>query len=161
MASESLYRSVISTPLGLMTLVVSPRGVREIHFGDVPGPAGAKTSQAKTAALARQLGEYFAGKRRDFDLALDPQGTAFQQNVWRALLSIPYGATASYKQVARAVGKPKACRAVGGANRRNPLPIVVPCHRVIGSSGALVGYSGTTGLPKKVFLLDLEHSARA
>ncbi len=161
MASEVLYRYVVDTPLGPMTLLVSPRGARWVRYGDVPGPAGAEDSETRTAALARQLREYFAGKRRHFDVALDPRGTPFQQKVWRALCEIPYGSTASYKQVARKVGKPLACRAVGGANRRNPLAIVVPCHRVIGADGALVGYSGTTGLPKKAFLLSLEHGKNA
>lgn len=161
MAEEALYRSVIRTPLGPLTLLVSPRGARAIWFGDVPGPTGAQDSKAKTALLARQLEEYFAGRRQRFDIALDPQGTPFQKKVWRALLGIPYGTTASYQQVARKVGQPQAFRAVGGANRRNPLPIVVPCHRVIGADGSLVGYSGTTGLPQKAFLLDLERGGQA
>jgi methylated-DNA-[protein]-cysteine S-methyltransferase len=102
----------------------------------------------------RQLAEYFAGDRQDFDLPLAPEGTAFQRTVWRALAEIPYGETRSYGQIAHAIGKPAAVRAVGAANGSNPLAIIVPCHRVIGSSGRLVGYGG--GLPMKRMLLDLE-----
>ena len=101
-----------------------------------------------------QLEEYFAGRRREFDLPLSPTGTRFQLDVWQALREIPYGQTRSYKQIAAAVGRPLAARAVGMANNRNPLPIVVPCHRVIGASGALVGYA--SGLDIKRLLLDIE-----
>lgn len=102
----------------------------------------------------RQLEEYFAGNRREFDLRLAPQGTAFQKKVWKALLEIPYGATWSYGALARRIGKPQAARAVGAANGRNPISIIVPCHRVIGSSGTLTGYGG--GLEVKRALLNLE-----
>lgn len=101
-----------------------------------------------------QLEEYFAGKRRTFDLPLGPQGTPFQQSVWNALRTIPYGETQSYGDIARAIGKPKAVRAVGAANGANPLPIVVPCHRVVGADGSLTGFGG--GLPHKKRLLALE-----
>lgn len=101
-----------------------------------------------------QLQEYFAGKRRVFDFPYAPQGTVFQKRVWAALCDIPFGETRTYKQVAQAIGNPKACRAVGGANNKNPIGIVVPCHRVIGVNGALVGYAG--GLEMKKALLDLE-----
>lgn len=101
-----------------------------------------------------QLSEYFRGERRQFDLPLNPRGTVFQKQVWEALLEIPYGETRSYKQIAEAIGNPKAVRAVGMANNRNPLLIVVPCHRVIGANGKLVGYGA--GLDKKEFLLRLE-----
>jgi methylated-DNA-[protein]-cysteine S-methyltransferase len=101
-----------------------------------------------------QLAEYFAGERRAFDLPLAPQGSGFQVEVWRALLRIPYGETCSYGDIARVVGRPAASRAVGAANGRNPIPIIVPCHRVIGSNGSLTGYGG--GLPVKRWLLDHE-----
>ena len=104
----------------------------------------------------RQLSEYFAGKRIQFDLPLQPDGTEFQKKVWQALRDIPFGKTRSYLAVARAVGSPDASRAVGAANGKNPLSIVVPCHRVIGSNGSLTGYGG--GLPRKKWLLD--HEAR-
>ncbi|MEL7648067.1 MAG: methylated-DNA--[protein]-cysteine S-methyltransferase [Sedimentibacter sp.] len=103
---------------------------------------------------AQQLYEYLDGKRSAFDLPLNPQGTEFQKSVWKALLDIPYGETRSYRQVAEAVGNSKACRAVGMANNRNPIMIFIPCHRVVGSDGSLVGYGG--GLDMKKQLLDLE-----
>jgi methylated-DNA-[protein]-cysteine S-methyltransferase len=103
---------------------------------------------------ARQLAEYFAGARRVFDLPLAPRGTAFQCDVWTTLATIPFGETISYAQLASRVGKPTAVRAVGAANGRNPLPIVLPCHRVIGADGSLTGFGG--GLPTKQFLLQLE-----
>jgi methylated-DNA-[protein]-cysteine S-methyltransferase len=105
----------------------------------------------------RQLREYFAGERTRFELPLEPRGSEFQQKVWRALREIPFGKTRSYLDLAKTVGSPKACRAVGAANRENPLSIVVPCHRVIGTDGALTGYAG--GLEKKSTLLALEARA--
>jgi methylated-DNA-[protein]-cysteine S-methyltransferase len=109
---------------------------------------------APSAAVAGELAEYFAGRRRDFTLAVDPPGTPFQRQVWGELARIPYGATLSYGELARRVGRPSASRAVGAANGANPIPIVLPCHRVIGSNGALTGYGG--GLPIKRALLALE-----
>jgi methylated-DNA-[protein]-cysteine S-methyltransferase len=106
------------------------------------------------APLRRQLEEYFAGERREFELDLAPSGSPFQLSVWRELQAIPYGETASYGEIAAAVGQPGAARAVGGANNRNPIAIVVPCHRVIGANGTLTGYGG--GLPRKQRLLALE-----
>ncbi|MDH0647539.1 methylated-DNA--[protein]-cysteine S-methyltransferase [Pseudomonas sp. GD03858] len=103
---------------------------------------------------ARQLGEYFAGQRRRFELDLDFAGTAFQRQVWAALLTIPFGETRSYSDIARQIGNPDAVRAVGAANGRNPISIIAPCHRVIGASGSLTGFAG--GLPAKQFLLALE-----
>ncbi|TAN21262.1 MAG: methylated-DNA--[protein]-cysteine S-methyltransferase [Acidobacteria bacterium] len=152
---EKLFRTVMDSPVGPLTLVVSGQGLREIHFGDVSTP-GATDNPRQTAAVARQLREYFAGRRQQFDLKLDWHGTDFQRSVWRALVRIPYGKTVSYADVARKVGKPKAFRAVGGANRANPIPIVVPCHRVLGSDGSLTGYSGPTRLDIKAQLLALE-----
>ena len=101
-----------------------------------------------------EVDEYFAGKRTAFDIPLAPEGTPFQQEVWKALRAIPFGETRSYMDVARTIGKPRAVRAVGAANGRNPLGIVVPCHRVIGADGSLTGYAG--GMERKKFLLDLE-----
>ncbi|MCH7338000.1 methylated-DNA--[protein]-cysteine S-methyltransferase [Acinetobacter higginsii] len=106
--------------------------------------------------VKQQLEQYFAGQRQQFDLPLDFQGTAFQQQVWQALLTIPYGETRSYKDIAIQLGNEKAVRAVGAANGKNPISIIAPCHRVIGSSGALVGFAG--GLDKKQILLSLEQS---
>lgn len=101
-----------------------------------------------------QLTEYFGGQRQDFNLPLNPSGTEFQQKVWKALCTIPYGETCSYQDIAGKIGNPKACRAVGGANNKNPIIIIIPCHRVIGADGSLVGYGG--GLSVKEYLLDLE-----
>jgi methylated-DNA-[protein]-cysteine S-methyltransferase len=103
---------------------------------------------------ADQLRAYFAGELREFDLPLAPRGTPFQREVWAAVAAVPYGRTATYSEIAAAVGRPSACRAVGAANGRNPLPVIVPCHRVIGAAGALTGYGG--GLDRKRSLLDLE-----
>ncbi|NLU52011.1 MAG: methylated-DNA--[protein]-cysteine S-methyltransferase [Clostridiaceae bacterium] len=102
----------------------------------------------------KQLKEYMEGRRTEFDLPLNPSGTEFQKNVWKALMAIPYGTTKSYRDIAREIGNEKACRAVGMANNRNPIPIFIPCHRVIGADGKLVGYGG--GLDKKTYLLNLE-----
>ena len=118
---------------------------------------GGASSAAPTPLLreaARQLDEYFAGRRKEFDLPLAPKGTVFQQKVWQALQKIPYGTTVTYKDIAIAVGNPLACRAVGMANHNNPIGIIIPCHRVIGANGKLTGYAG--GLDKKQLLLDLE-----
>ncbi|MNR00099.1 Methylated-DNA--protein-cysteine methyltransferase [compost metagenome] len=104
--------------------------------------------------IAEQLTQYFKRERESFEGELDLQGTDFQKRVWLALLTIPYGETASYKHIAETIGSPKAVRAVGGANNQNPLPVIIPCHRIIGASGDLVGYGG--GLQTKVHLLDLE-----
>lgn len=106
-----------------------------------------------------QLNEYFKGDRQDFDLPLAPMGTNFQQSVWQALTEIPYGETWSYGELAKHIGRPKASRAVGAANGVNPIPIIVPCHRVIGSSGKLTGFGG--GIETKAYLLDLESKATA
>ena len=119
---------------------------------DFNGFAAAETPLIKKAAA--QLEEYFAGKRAEFDLPLAPAGTEFQRSVWRALQTIPFGETRSYGEIAAQIGNPKACRAVGMANNRNPIAIIIPCHRVIGHNGSLVGYGG--GLDIKQYLLELE-----
>ena len=106
----------------------------------------------------KQLEEYFAGKRRNFDLPLAPKGTEFQQKVWKVLMEIPYGETRTYGEIAAAIGNPKAARAVGMANNKNPIGIIIPCHRVVGANGKLVGYAG--GMEKKEFLLELEKSKK-
>jgi methylated-DNA-[protein]-cysteine S-methyltransferase len=138
-----------------LVLVGTDTGVRAIEFPP-PRPIDAEPVDRDPVLdeLARQLRAYFAGKLRVFDVTLEPQGTDFQKRVWRHLESIPFGATQSYRQVADAIGAPEAVRAVGAANGSNPIPIVIPCHRVIGTSGKLVGYGG--GLPLKKRLLELE-----
>jgi methylated-DNA-[protein]-cysteine S-methyltransferase len=158
--------TVVASPIGPLTLVATARGLSHVLFpGESPPPAVNAEEQAAPgkatevlAAAARQLAEYFAGTRRHFDLALDPQGTPFQLAAWQALGEIPYGETISYGEQARRLGRLGSARAVGAANGRNPLPIVVPCHRVVGASGKLVGFGG--GLEAKRYLLNLEVSVQ-
>jgi methylated-DNA-[protein]-cysteine S-methyltransferase len=129
--------------------------VTGLYFGRERPPAGASAEETELLRnAARQLREYLAGKRRIFELPLAPEGTPFQRSVWDGLLAIPYGETRSYGEIARSVGNPRACRAVGMANNRNPIPVFIPCHRVVGSDGSLVGYGG--GLDIKERLLRLE-----
>lgn len=136
-------------------VVASDAGIRAIELNSASELPGCECQANPLLRQAvEQLRAYFAGELRDFDLTLDMQGTEFQTRVWRELRNIPYGETRSYSFVANTIGAPKAVRAVGAANGRNPIPIVVPCHRVIGAGGSLVGYGG--GLPLKRFLLDLE-----
>jgi methylated-DNA-[protein]-cysteine S-methyltransferase len=147
----------VESPVGPLTLLADEDALLALRFGDLPTTPGAERSRAADARLApaaAQLREYFAGVRRDFDLRLKPTGTAFQLAVWAALRQIPYGETISYAELARRIGNPKAVRAVGLANGANPIAIVVPCHRVIGADGRLVGYGG--GLEIKERLLALE-----
>jgi len=136
-------------------VVASEAGIRAIELhGAAEMPGRECAANPLVARAIAQLRAYFAGELRDFDLPLDMEGTAFQKRVWAELRRIPYGETRSYGEIAHAISAPKAVRAVGAANGRNPIPIVVPCHRVIGAGGNLVGYGG--GLPLKRFLLDLE-----
>lgn len=128
-------------------------------FAALPAGTARRPDQPPLPEVRRQLAEYFAGERNDFDLPLAPRGTEFERRVWQALAAIPYGQTRSYSEVARSIGRPQACRAVGRANGRNPIAVVIPCHRVIGSDGSLTGYGG--GLDLKRFLLDLEGARRA
>lgn len=148
----------IDSPVGEILIAGDDQGLRFIGFpegkGRIEPQPGWTLSDRSFADAARQLKEYFTGTRRSFDLQLSPHGTPFQLAVLQALRNIPYGETRSYADVARSVGKPKAVRAVGAANGRNPLPIVIPCHRVIGSNGSLTGFGG--GIDTKRFLLDLE-----
>jgi methylated-DNA-[protein]-cysteine S-methyltransferase len=143
------------TPIGPLTLHAGPRGLTAVEF---PGRGGPLDETARDpdalAAVAAQLDEYFAGERSAFDLPLDLSGTPFQRRVWTVLRQIRYGTTVTYTELAEAVGRPDIVRAVGAAVGRTPVPIVVPCHRVIGASGALTGYGG--GLHRKQALLDLE-----
>lgn len=148
----------IESPLGPLLLSSNDAGLREIQFVNGRHSAHVEPGwQENAAALkepVRQLRAYFAGELKDFDLPLAPKGTEFQQNVWAELCSIPYGETISYGELARRIGNPNASRAVGLANGSNPIPIIIPCHRVIGANGKLTGYGG--GLPIKEKLLALE-----
>ena len=147
---------VAESPIGPLTLVSGDKGLKVLSFGSQI-PPGLQLDVEGNASVMDQLKEYFAGSRREFDLRLDLEGTPFQQSVWQALLDIPYGETRSYGEIARAIGKPRAARAVGMANHENPVSIIVPCHRVIGHDGRLVGYGG--GLDVKTALLKLEGSS--
>ena len=152
----------VDTPVGRLSLVGGPAGLQRILWEgeDLPGEATRETGGGEGAEILRravtQITEYFAGQRTAFDLPLDLAGTAFQQKAWLALATIPYGTTISYAEQARRVGHPRAVRAVGSANGRNPVPIVLPCHRVVTSGGSLGGFGG--GLDVKRALLD--HEAR-
>ena len=150
----TIYYSHVNSPVGPLLVAVCDRGLVALEFGRGKIPAGWVESDEKTAPYVRQLKEYFAGRRRQFDLPLDLRGTDFQKRCWRELLKIPYGETRSYADIARAIGNPAAVRAVGLANGQNPIAIIVPCHRVIGSDGSLTGYGG--GLETKRKLLELE-----
>jgi methylated-DNA-[protein]-cysteine S-methyltransferase len=141
----------VETPIGRLWLAAADGGLGSIAFH---GPAGATSDDALLREADEQLSAYFAGELRRFDLPLSPRGTDFQRRVWDAVAAVPYGTTTTYSRLAAAIGSPSATRAVGAANGRNPLPIVVPCHRVIGASGALTGYGG--GLDVKRALLALE-----
>jgi len=146
---------VADTPVGPLTLQADAKGLCRIDFGQRSHQYSPEHPVLR--ATAQQLREYFSGQLKRFDLPLAPVGTAFQEQVWNQLLEIPLGQTRSYGEIAAALGKPGASRAVGLANNRNPLPIIIPCHRVIGSSGELTGYGG--GLTHKIRLLELEQIA--
>jgi methylated-DNA-[protein]-cysteine S-methyltransferase len=147
------------TPVGEIGIAEENCAVTNIFFeGEkINIDADIKETKALIEAAA-QISEYLMGKRKTFSIELAPKGTEFQTKVWKALLSIPYGETRSYKEIAAATGNEKACRAVGMANNKNPIPIIIPCHRVIGSNGSMVGYAG--GLETKKFLLNLENKIK-
>lgn len=142
----------LQSPIGLVEISAVTQGIRAIKFVEKPSFEAQQTPLLNLAT--EQLAGYFDGQRQVFDLPLAAQGTAFQQQVWNALLSIPFGQTASYLDIARKIGNPAAVRAVGAANGKNPLSVVVPCHRIIGSNGTLTGYAG--GLERKAWLLQHE-----
>ena len=145
------YQRVMDTPIGKITLHSDGKRIRALEFG-----AAEERQDALDVLLQaeRELTEYFAGRRRAFSVPLCIHGSPWQKAVWQAVAQIPYGQTASYKDIAAQLENPKACRAVGAANNRNPLPIFIPCHRVVGTKGELTGYAG--GLSVKQFLLELE-----
>lgn len=144
----------VETPVGEMWLAQQGDALAELRLPGERAPEGEIGQTPLLLEAARQLREYFEGARAAFELPLNPEGTAFQKAVWAELMKIPAGETRTYGDIARAIKKPNASRAVGSANHHNPLPVVIPCHRVIGSGGALVGYGG--GLPLKRELLELE-----
>lgn len=147
-----MYTDSIDTPVGVLEFKASEKGVTQIIFcGDQKGVIQPSDI---TDCCKQQLHEYFDGKRKVFDIPLDPQGTPFQQSVWACLLKIPFGEVATYGDIAKMINKPKGSQAVGGANGRNPITLIVPCHRVIGANGSLTGYAG--GIERKLWFLNHE-----
>ena len=156
-------RRTCEAPFGVVTVVGSGLGIRFVMFSNDAHPKPLEKLHISDTEIhdsvndaITQLDEYFTGSRRDFDLPLDLRGTEFQVAAWRALADIPYGHTASYGQQAASIGRPKAVRAIGGANGRNPVAIVLPCHRIVGADGSLTGFGG--GIAVKKWLLDHEQS---
>ncbi len=148
---KTAHQLCMDSPLGPLTLTEQDGTLVALSFSS--------SEREETPLLLdaeKQLSEYFEGKRKCFELPLRPAGTDFQMAVWQALTAIPYGQTRSYGDIARALGKPGAARAIGQANHRNPLPILIPCHRVIGADGSMTGYGGKSGIPIKRRLLELE-----
>ncbi len=158
MSSETIHYDEMHTPIGTLLLAADAQGLREVWFETARHPRSRPSSWLHSPSALQfarvQLEEYFAGTRQQFELPLHPLGTPFQLAVWKELARIPYGVTISYGELAQRIEQPRAVRAVGAANGRNPLPIVLPCHRVIGSNGSLTGFGG--GLPTKRFLLSME-----
>ncbi|HVL01658.1 MAG TPA: methylated-DNA--[protein]-cysteine S-methyltransferase [Dongiaceae bacterium] len=144
-----MFYDCVETPIGWLGVQASDEAITAVDFDADMGQMG--QGNALTALCKQQLLEYFAGQRRDFDLPLAARGTSFQHSVWQALVRIPFGTTCCYQDIADVIGNRKAVRAVGAANGSNPIPIIVPCHRVIGRDGSLIGFGG--GLPRKEWLL--------
>jgi methylated-DNA-[protein]-cysteine S-methyltransferase len=153
-----MWHAYAPSPIGDLLLVAGEEGLLQVHFPPAHPPVDAPRGYARLAPVIQQLAEYFAGDRKQFDLPLALRGTPFQIEVWRALQQIPYGQTRSYEDVARSIGRPTATRAVGAANGANPIPIIIPCHRVIGKNGGLTGFGG--GIAVKRRLLGLEAGIR-
>jgi methylated-DNA-[protein]-cysteine S-methyltransferase len=161
-SADSVFaRATVSAPFGDVTVVASHAGLRYVTFPNDAHPKSFDNmtvvddaSHPVVAAVSEQLGEYFDGVRTSFELPLDLVGTEFQVQAWRALAAVPFGATASYAQQAASIGRPTATRAIGAANGRNPVAIVLPCHRIVGADGSLTGFGG--GLPVKKWLLEHE-----
>lgn len=149
-----LYYYQYTTILGNIIITATKDAITSIHLGTLINPPGAELRTNLIDKAFQEIKEYLEGKRKTFDIPLAPDGTAFQQEVWNALRTIPYGETRSYSEIAEMIGNPKACRAVGMANNKNPIIIMIPCHRVIGKNGSLVGYA--CGLETKEYLLNLE-----
>ena len=156
------FYTEFSSPLGILQLRGTEFALRALYMQGQrhrpPLPADAVQDTSPLRSAREQVEDFLAGKRRAFSLPIDPRGTPFQMQVWKALLTIPYGETRSYGDIAATIGNPRASRAVGSANRNNPLSIVIPCHRVIGADGAIGGYGG--GISEKHFLLALENQNR-
>ena len=154
------YTDTLTSPIGPLTVVVNGDGaLTHVLFAHQPPPAGAQANAGRCADAVAQLHEYFAGERTAFDLPLAPAGSEFQRTVWTQLQGLAYGQVTDYGSLGASIGRPYSARAVGRANATNPIPIVIPCHRVIGANGSLTGYAG--GMEAKRVLLDLESRAAA
>lgn len=148
------FYQILETELGALIIVSDGTSITEVKFSSEV-PDGAKLETLAVLEKAKlQLTEYFAGKRTEFDLPLAPQGTTFQKDVWQVLLKIPYGKTINYAHQAKQLNKPNASRAVGAANGKNPIAIIIPCHRVIGKNGSLTGYAGGIKIKEKLLILE-------
>ena len=152
--TEMIYGEIYQSPIGALTILSGDKGIKAIKFYEDEKVKAQGRTNEMTRWAVKELEEYFQGKRKVFTVPCVPKGTDFQKRVWEALIQIPYGETRTYKEIAAAAGNPKASRAVGMANNRNPIPIIIPCHRVIGTNGSLTGYAG--GLKVKEYLLKLE-----
>lgn len=154
MEEQRIYGEIYESPVGALTILAGENGIQAIKFGKDEKIKSTGKASEMTRRAVKELEEYFQGKRKEFTVLCVPEGTDFQKRVWEALTRIPYGVTRTYKEIAVEIGNSRASRAVGMANHKNPVPIIIPCHRVIGSDGRLTGYAG--GLGVKEFLLNLE-----
>ena len=150
-----IAQSTFESPVGHVNLTADGETIIELSMTKAPGPSTGSAKVLKEAQ--KQLTEYFKGKRKDFTFKHEARGTKFQQSVWNEIARIPFGEVISYADIAREIGKPQASRAVGGAVGSNPIPLIIGCHRVLGASGKITGYSGGEGIPTKRWLLKLEH----
>ena len=158
MEEQRIYGEIYESPVGALTILAGENGIQAIKFGEDEKVKSTGKASEMTRRAVKELEEYFQGKRKEFTVPCVPEGTDFQKRVWEALTRIPYGVTRTYKEIAVEIGNSRASRAVGMANNKNPVPIIIPCHRVIGSDGKLTGYAG--GLGVKEFLLNLERENR-
>jgi methylated-DNA-[protein]-cysteine S-methyltransferase len=149
-----MYKVYYNSPIGIVEIVSDENSIKELSFVENAMVNDLQTTPQILLTAMKQVEEYFQGKRSVFDLKLKAEGTDFQQKVWQSLIEVPYGETACYGDIARAVGNSKACRAVGGANNKNKIAIIIPCHRIVGADGSLTGYAG--GLWRKEWLLKHE-----
>ncbi len=148
-----------STSIGKIGIADNGEAITNLYFEGEKSPQDVKVKETELIMeAAAQLNEYLAGRRKVFGIPLAPEGTPFQQSVWEALKAIPYGETRSYKEIAEAIGQPNSCRAVGMANNKNPIAIFVPCHRVIGTNGKLVGYAGGLGIKERLLSMEKEYT---
>lgn len=154
MEEQRIYGEIYESPVGALTILAGENGIQAIKFGKDEKVKSTGKASEMTRRAVKELEEYFQGKRKEFTVPCVPEGTDFQKRVWEALTRIPYGVTRTYKEIAVEIVNSRASRAVGMANNKNPVPIIIPCHRVIGSDGRLTGYAG--GLGVKEFLLNLE-----